>query len=546
MYRNKPVSQHQFSMVPRADIPRSSFRMTKTLKTTFDASALVPVFLEEVLPGDKFNVSMTAFARMGTPIVPFMDNMHLDCFWFFCPNRLVWDNWAKFMGEQKDPGDSISFTIPQVVSPIGGWIRASLADYFGIPTAGQINVADVISTSALPFRMYNLIYNEWFRDENLQDSVFVSTDDGDTSLSDCNLLTRGKRHDYFTSCLPFAQKGTAVSIGVGGLAPVQTQTLDNQSGVNEALHMRLASGAGFPAADTGLAVGSANGTVATNGLASGLTGGLYPANLVANLSAITAGTVNTLRQSFQIQKLLERDARGGTRYTEIVRSHFGVMSPDARLQRPEYLGGGSCLISVNPVAQTSATTASGSDTPAGSLSAVGTALLRSGFTQAFTEHGYVMCLVCARADITYQQGLRRHWKRQTRYDFYFPVFANLGEQAVLNREIYITGDNQPFDDDVFGYQERWAEYRYTPSEISGNFRSYAPASLDYWHFAEEFGSVPGLNSGFIVDNTSIVLPRVFALGSLEQYQQFICDIYFDNRAARPLPMYSVPGLVDHF
>lgn len=531
MHRNKSVDSHLFSMVPRADIPRSGIRMEHVHKTTFNAGHLIPIYVDEMLPGDTFNLQMTAFCRLATPITPVMDNLHLETFFFFTPIRLVWENFNRFMGEQPSPGDSTSFLIPQLSLAVADALGNSIFDYFGLPTEQMIAESPMF-VNTLPLRCYNYIWNEWFRDQNLQDPVYFVKGDGPDDSGSYELLRRGKRHDYFTSCLPFLQKGPAVSLPLSGTATITgtgVPTFQEAGAIPHALQFTNAS---QNTTWEGAAISS---TTSANWL---------NPNLAVDLSTATASTINLLRMAFQTQRLLERDARGGTRYTEIVRAHFGVTSPDARLQRPEYLGGGHAAVSINPIAQTSATTVTGTDTPQGSLAAMGTAsVFNHGFTYSATEHGYVIGLCCVRADLTYQQGLRKLWSRSTRLDFYWPVFANLGEQAVFAREIFCDGGAN--DSLVFGYQERWAEYRYFPSLITGLFRSVAPQSLDVWHYSQEFAVMPTLNSEFIVDRTDDVVERSTAITEAGDARQFLFDGFFVNKAARPMPIYSVPGMVDH-
>ncbi len=512
----KSVMSHKFSEVPRAEIQRSSFDRSFGHKTTFDAGLLVPVYVDEVLPGDTFNLSMTGFARLATPLKPIMDNMFLDTFFFFVPNRIIWDNWPKFNGEQTDPGDSTDFVIPQTAGLGNTQLAAnSLYDYMGLPKP----VVSNITVSALHFRAYNLIWNEWFRDENLQDSLVVNRGDGPDALV-YFVQRRGKRHDYFTSCLPFPQKGDSVDLPLGTSARIAH---DGAVGDDLGVFSTVA------AADRRLDVGVAFVEASASG------GGTLPP-LYADLSNATAATINQLRTAFQVQRLLERDARGGTRYTEVIKAHFGVTSPDARLQRPEYLGGGTSPVIVSPIAQTGETGTS----PQGNLAAIGTVSFSGhGFSKSFTEHGVLLGLACVRADLTYQQGLDRMWSRSTRFDFFWPALAHLGEQAVLQGEIF--ADGSAGDDLVFGYQERFAEYRYKPSKITGEFRSTFATSLDIWHLSQEFSPAPVLDDVFIVENPPV--DRIIAVPS---EPHFLFDSHFSLKCARPMPVYGVPGLIDHF
>ncbi len=531
-------SQSRFSTIPRADIQRSKFDRSHGLKTNFNAGDLVPIFVDEALPGDTFSLNPTTFARLATPIHPVMDNLYIDTFFFAVPIRLIWANWEKFNGEQTNPGASTDFLTPEVVYDTGGCMEGSLGDFFGIPTDWPQT-----AVSAFWHRAYNLIYNEWFRDQNLQSAALITVDDGPDDPNDYPIRKRGKRHDYFTSCLPFPQKGEDVGLTFGGLAPVIPDISDpgisdvpTFVGANDggSVH-ELAMDAGAPSSDRNVTL--------IGGGDAGDAGPLQftSSGLVSDLSNSTAQTINEIRRAFQIQRLYERDARGGSRYTEILRSHFGVSSPDQRLQRPEYLGGGTQTVIINPIAATS----EAQSLKIGDLGGVGiSSKTGGGFTKSFTEHCIVIGLISARADLTYQQGINRMWTRRTRWDYYWPALAHLGEQAVLQNEIFHSGGQAAGiieNEKVFGYQERYAEYRYKPSMTTNQMRSLSTTPLDTWHLAQDFAEAPVLNAAFIEE-----APPVERILAVPSEPHFLLDCYFQFNCARPMPTYSVPGMIDHF
>lgn len=520
------TSQQYFNKVQQPQIQRSKFNRSHGYKTTMQAGWLVPIYLDEALPGDTFNVKVNLFGRFATLIKPIMDNLHLDVHFFAVPNRLVWDNWQKFNGEQKNPGDNTNFLVPTITSPSGGYPEASIYDFMGLPT----KIAN-LEHSALYNRAINLIWNEWYRDENMQNSAYCPSDDGPDDPAQYLINFRGKRKDYFTSALPFAQKSPPISVPLGSFAPVISDNgpiiLKGNVGETASLFSRKPSGGA--AADIFVGLTPAGGItedklLSFDGTNTGLT---------ADLSEATLITINNLREAITIQQIFELDARGGTRYTEILRAHFGVISPDARLQRPEYLGGGTTAINVNPIAQTSSSDA---NSPQANLSAMATTSMHgNGFNKSFTEHELIIGFASIRADLNYQQGLPRKFSRQTRFDYYWPTFAHLGEQAILNKEIFATGTIA--DDIVFGYAERYADYRYKNSVITGLFRSNATASLDVWGLWQDFAAAPTLNDQFIREQ-----PPVERVVAVSAEPAFILDCFFDEIAARPMPTFSTPGL----
>lgn len=561
MARNRiRVKAHNFSNAPQVYQKRSRFDRSFVRKMTFNEGKLVPFFVDEVLPGDTISLTVRDFCRLATPVAPFMDNLYLDKFFFFVPNRLVWEHWQNFCFEQEDPDDSTDYVVP--TCQLAGGTEGengigTVWDYFALPTG----LTNALNVNALPFRMYYLIWNEWFRDENLQKSVKIDKSDtnvvfnaariadqpswifstGTTYVNGFALAPRGKRFDYFTSALPFQQKGPGVSIGLAGTAAV-----DSTIPIDWPMEVKPNGGSysavnRYKLADTDYS--TLTGALWTKNsndnawLGTKLKLPDFSAGLTVDLDSSSIFTISSLRTAFQMQKFYERLARGGSRYTEVLTSFFGVVSPDSRLQRPEYLGGSSKMMNINPVAQTSST---GDVTPQGNLAAYGVSASKyHAFTKSFVEHGYIIGLLEVRADLTYQQGINKMWLRSTVYDWYWPTFSHLSEQAILNAEIYAQGTDE--DKGVFGYQERYAEYRYHPSEICGHFRSTYTKPLDVWHLSQKFDSLPTLSDQFIQDN-----PPVDRVVATKNYPHFLIDIGFKYHTTRALPMYGIPGLVDHF
>lgn len=548
-------SESRFAINPtNIDISRSRFDRSCSVKTSFNVGDLIPFYVDEVLPGDTHQIDTSKVVRLQTLITPMMDNLYLDTYYFFVPNRLVWNHWKEFNGENTESAwiPSVDYTVPQITSPAGGWSVGTIADYMGLPTG-----VENLSVSALPFRCYSLICSEWFRDQNLCDPLNVPVDDstvvgvntGDF-VTDCcrggKPYRAAKYHDYFTSCLPSPQKGPDVQIPVAEAQnlPVVGLTSEIPASLNSVSPVwKNPSFSDKPF--TGYTTYTQNNRDLTSRSGNDISTASLPSSYISNLWAIqsgevTAATINQLRIAFQIQKMYEKDARGGTRYIEVLKAHFGVTSPDARLQRPEYLGGNRIPISVNQVIQQSGT--SDGTTPQGNVAGMShTTDNNSDFTRSFTEHGYIIGLMVCRYDHTYQQGIERHWSRKTRFDYYWPAFANIGEQAVLNKEIYSDGSSA--DSEVFGYQEAWADYRYKPSRVTGEMRSSYAQSLDSWHLADDYAALPKLSPTWIFEDPSNV-DRVLAVQSSKSNQLF-ADLYIQNRTTRPMPMYSVPGLIDH-
>lgn len=547
-------SEYNFAQNPQVGVSRSRFQRNSDDKTTFNTGDLIPIYLDEVLPGDTHQIDVACVMRMATPIFPVMDNAYCDFYFFFVPNRLLWEHWKEFMGENKETAwtPKTEYSVPQVTAPTGGWAEGTLADYLGLPTK-----VEGISVSALPGRAYGLIYNEWFRNQNVTQPTLVEVTDAtttgkndgsatnDSAITLAKPLKAAKVFDYYTGALPEPQKGEPIALPLSGNAPIEAYLDKDMTKEAGYLKNKSTGNVSYP-----WGWGSnQNAMLRQNGLMDGVVkdGYLFSnqygtetsevAYIGANLSKINAATINQLRQAFQIQKLLEKDARGGTRYREVLREHFGVISPDSRMQIPEYLGGYRLPINVSQVIQTSSTDGT---SPLGSTAALSvTTMNKPMFTKSFTEHGLIMGLAVVRTDQTYQQGIERMWSRKGRYDYYWPVLANIGEQAILNKEIYAQGKTA--DEEAFGYQEAWADYRYKPSKVTGLFRSNAAQSLDAWHYAQDYDALPTLSTAWM-EQTDAEMKRTLAVQS---QPDFIADFYFMNKTTRCMPVYSIPGLIDH-
>jgi hypothetical protein len=541
-------SEYNFAQNPQVGVSRSRFQRNSDNKTTFNTGDLIPIYLDEVLPGDTHQIDVACVMRMATPIFPVMDNAYCDFYFFFVPNRLLWEHWKEFMGENKETAwtPKTEYSVPQVTAPTGGWEEGTLADYLGLPTK-----VESISVSALPGRAYGLIYNEWFRNQNVTQPTLVEVTDAtttgkndgsatnDSAITLAKPLKAAKVFDYYTGALPEPQKGEPITIPLGGNAKVQLfedkeLSIPVERGNNIAYTNTAISGSGNVTMSQNI---STNPNVALMVPTSPTGYFSKQAYLGANLTDVTSATINQLRQAFQIQKLLEKDARGGTRYREVLREHFGVISPDSRMQIPEYLGGYRLPINVSQVVQTSSTDGT---SPLGNTAALSvTTMNKPMFTKSFTEHGFIMGLAVVRTDQTYQQGIERMWSRKGRYDYYWPVLANIGEQAILNKEIYAQGNEK--DNEAFGYQEAWADYRYKPNKVTGLFRSNAQQSLDAWHYAQDYDALPTLSTAWMEQNDT-EMKRTLAVQS---QPDFIADFYFMNKTTRCMPVYSIPGLIDH-
>ena len=537
-------SEYNFAQNPQVGVSRSRFKRNSDNKTTFNTGDLIPIYLDEVLPGDTHEIDMACVMRMATPIFPVMDNAYCDFYFFFVPNRLLWEHWKEFMGENKETAwtPKTEYSVPQVTAPAEGWAEGTLADYLGLPTKVK-----GISVSALPGRAYGLIYNEWFRNQNVTQPTLVEVKDAttpgkndgsktnDSAITLAKPLKAAKVFDYYTGALPEPQKGEPITLPLSGNAAIfmyKDDTLKTKGTLNNKEGLFLQGGSGAQ----GQLYNNENALAVMGATASGGTtaDGAY---LGADLTTINAATINQLRQAFQIQKLLEKDARGGTRYREVLREHFGVISPDSRMQIPEYLGGYRLPINVSQVIQTSSTDGT---SPLGNTAALSvTTMNKPMFTKSFTEHGFIMGLAVVRTDQTYQQGIERMWSRKGRYDYYWPVLANIGEQAILNKEIYAQGNTT--DEEAFGYQEAWADYRYKPNKVTGLFRSNSAQSLDAWHYAQDYNALPTLSTAWM-EQTDTEMKRTLAV---QNQPDFIADFYFMNKTTRCMPVYSIPGLIDH-
>lgn len=531
------ISQQDHALVPKANVPRAKFFNRFSRKATYHAGYIYPFMVQEVLPGDHLSYSIRPFLRLSTTLFPIFDELRVDIHVWFVPARILWVNWVRMMGEQDNPTDSIAYTVPQIVSPANGFAANDLFDHMGIPPVGQITIGETLPVNALPLRAYNLIYNLNYRDQNAMLSIAQATDNGPDNQANYVIRPRAKSHDYFTSALPWAQKFTAPTVPLLGTAPITG--LGAQQGINtvNVAQNFVETGGGIVSYGNFYDASAQSGGVANVGMRAD--GAMGNPLVFADLTAATGVNINQLRTAWLVQEILEQDARGGTRYQEKLEMAFGVHNPDGRFQRPEYMGGGQHPVQITPIAQTAPTASE----PLGALGGAGTATGASTASIAATEYGYVLGLLSIKSELSYQQGLHKLWSRQTRFDFYHPLLDGLGEQAILRKEIYVSGDDQD-DEIVFGYIPRWDELRQCYSDVAGLMRSTTTGAIDQWHLAQEFAVTPELGPTFLYDTPPMT--RVLAAGEDDANKHLIGLIEIERTAVRPMSSYGTPAQLSRY